>query len=373
MKRGQTWALKGWMLGALMLIAAQAEAAGWSQPAQSAAGTGLAGNAMLSVADASVLAWNPSAIAWQDGGRFTAVAANLYRNSSVRLAGGVAPNRIPDATDAELFLSWRPHEGNWGFGLSYARNYRADNDWSAAFPGRADLFRLSATRLGLDAVYQPKSSLAVNLGLDLLLAKTTVAQGARVFSARGKPAYGAHASLTWEFAPYWRLGLMATSSTRLSFSSAGSGLKLRLPEQVSLALSRDLADAVRLETDLVWTRWSRVHGISVTGPSAQQHTFALRDTVSAGLSLTWFWHPGVELRAGYRFEPGANRAAGFHPFIADQPGHTIALGAGGRMMGLSLDVGYSYTFHPKRTAQGSFAGTYRDREQALVFSMTSFF
>ena len=43
------------------------------------------------------------------------------------------------------------------------------------------------------------------------------------------------------------------------------------------------------------------------------------------------------------------------------------------MFGLHMDLAYSYTFQPKKTVTGSFAGTYRDRHHSLAFSVSKRF
>jgi long-subunit fatty acid transport protein len=76
---------------------------------------------------------------------------------------------------------------------------------------------------------------------------------------------------------------------------------------------------------------------------------------------------------GYAYDQGANRSAGFNPVIADQDGHRISLGAGGEAYGIHLDIAYIYTYYTKKTVTGAFAGTYRDRKQAVSFSVSRIF
>ncbi len=360
-------ALMIWLAGA-----AGAHAAGFALPEQSASGAGLAGNAMLSLNDASVLQWNPAALAWLDGTSFTVGLGMHYRNSSVRLAGGVGPNHTPDVTNGHLFVGWKPHDSDWGFGFGFRPDFQARNDWRSVFPGRADVFDLTVDHGSADAVRMLDSGLAIGAGLDAWAGKALLQQGAASLSARAFAA-GGHVSLLWKPAPFWRVGLFARSGARFSFTQGGSRLKVRLPDTVRAAVSRDFGDAWRLEFDLGWTRWSALKDLNVSGASPQSHPLSLRDTVRAGFGLTWTWRPDTQFRFGYAWDQGANKAAGFNPLIADQDAHVLALGAGGRLFGAHLDLAWVYAFHPKKAATGAFAGQYRDRKQALMFSVSNRF
>ncbi len=360
-------ALAIWLAGAT-----GANAAGFELPEQSASGAGLADNAMLSLSDASVLHWNPAALAWMDGTSFTVGLGMHYRNSSVRRAGGVGPNHTKDVTNGHLFIGWKPHDSDWGFGFGFRPSYQARNDWSSVFPGSADVFDLTVDHASIDAVRMLDSNLAVGAGLDGWAGKARIRQGAASLSARGFSA-GGHVSLLWKFAPFWRMGLFARSGARLSFTQGSNRLKVRLPDAVRLAVARDFGDAWRLEFDLGWTHWAALKNLDVTGPNPQSNPLSLRDSLRAGFGLTWTWRPDAQFRFGYAWDRGANKAAGFNPLMADQDAHVFALGAGGRLFGAHLDLALLYAFHQKRTAKGAFAGQYRDRKVAMIFSVSNRF
>ncbi|MDX8401021.1 MAG: outer membrane protein transport protein, partial [Mariprofundaceae bacterium] len=340
---------QAWLALALALMTgiAGARAAGFEQGAPTASGAGLAGNAMLSLYDASILHWNPAGLAWMDGTSFTAGMGTWYRNASVRLPSGVAPNRTVDVTNGHVFIGWKPHDSDWGAGFGFRPDFQVRNDWSSVFPGQADVFDLTVDHASLDVVRMMRSGLAVGAGLDGWIGKVSLQQGASTLNGRAL-AGGGHVSMLWKPAPFWRVGVFARSGARLSFTQGANRLKVRLPDTVRLAAARDVADVWRLEFDLGWTRWSALKDLNVTGVQPQSHPLALRDSLRAGLGLTWTWRPDAQFRFGYAFDQGANKTAGFNPILADQDAHVLAIGAGGRLFGVHLDVAWSYAYQPRK-------------------------
>jgi long-subunit fatty acid transport protein len=169
---------------------------------------------------------------------------------------------------------------------------------------------------------------------------------------------------------------MFRSGSSISISGqANDKLSFKLPDEMTAGIAHDFADVWKLEADVKWTRWSALKDlhVSTSGVISQSNPLNLRDTLTVMTGVTWTWRQNSQLRAGYAYDQGANRSIGFNPVIADQDGHRISLGAGGDAYGMHMDLAYTYTHYTKKTATGAFAGTYRDRKQAVNFSVSKTF
>jgi long-subunit fatty acid transport protein len=221
-------------------------------------------------------------------------------------------------------------------------------------------------------VYAISSTLAVAHGVDIYQAKANITQAGVKFSGKEKASFGVNIGVSWKPAPQWMMGLTLRSGTKAKIKSGAAQLDLKLPEQVSLGVAHDVNDALRLEADIDYERWSRIKNLNVQGTSIVNKV-DLKDTVALKTSLTWYWLPNTTLRMGYAYEQGANSTSAFQQAIADQAGHRLSIGAGGEVFGVHVDIAYAYTFHSKQSVTGLVAGTYRDRKQALAFSISKVF
>jgi len=368
-------------LGAIVLcciFATAAEAGGIATRNYSASGLGVANAFVAGVEDVSAVAYNPSALAWQDGVQVMADNNIRYRNSSVDLGTGigVAPNLAGTGNPSSAYLAWMPHDSNIGVALGFNRPYRAENNWNTAFPGLSGHTTISLNRASLDAVLRISSSLAVAAGGDWYLASANMQQGAQQFSGNGRSSYGGHLSLKWKPTPTWSLGMLARLGASVDITGSGNqSVNLKLPDEVTIGVAKDVYDSIRLELDADWSRWSKMKNLNVVngGVITQANTLDLKDTLSIMAGATWYWRENTQFRFGYAYEQGANSSSGFNPIVADQSGHKIALGAGGDMFGVHGDVAYSYTFYPNKRAAGAFAGVYRDRRHAFSISLSKAF
>jgi long-subunit fatty acid transport protein len=362
-------------LGSLFMGSAWAYAGGFTQPDQSASAAGVANAYVATADDASALAYNPAGIAWQSGVSVTAGFRMNWRDSSVVLpAGSIGSNNGNETSIGYVYASRMPHDGRLGVGVGMSPLYKANNEWSTAFPGAAGLTKLMVDHATLDIIYAINSDMAFAVGGDWYVTRATLSQGTTTFQGNDLGGFGGHASLMWKPIPTWSTGLMFRSGSRVSISGqANNTLSFKLPDEVTAGIAHDFADVWRLEVDVKWTRWSALKDLNVSGTSPQSNPLDLRDTVTVMSGLTWTWRQGSQLRAGYAYDQGANRSVNFNPVIADQDGHRISLGAGGDAYGVHMDLAYTYTYFTKNTVTGPNAGTYRDRKQAVNFSVSKTF
>jgi len=363
------------MMFGLLGISAPLQAAGFLQSELAASAAGV-GNAFVATADDVAAAiYNPSGKAWQDGWDLSMGYIVDYRDSSVRLPAGVAPNNGSEPNMFYFYGGWMPLDSSLGITFAYAPMYHIQNDWGLVFGAAAGNTSLRVDDIAMDAVYAVNSSLAVSLGADWYLSDVTMVQGGVTFKDRDLTSFGGHASLLWKPAPGWSLGVNARSGASINMSSGNQKMTIKLPDQIQAGLAYLIADRWRLEGDVQWVRWSSIGDMNVTsgGTVVMANPLNLRDTISAMAGLTWTLRENTQVRLGYAYEQGAQKRQGFNPLISDQDGHRVSLGGGGEAFGLHLDAVYSYTFYPKKTVSGPYAGTYRDRRQMLALSMSKHF
>jgi len=361
--------------GAMLLGAATAAASGFMQPNLSASGAGVANAFVATADDASAAAYNPAAAAWQEGLELSLGTIIDYRNSSATTAAGSIGNAAQAPNSFYLYGTWMALENDWGITGGFAPLYDARNEWGTFFGANSGNLRLTVDHGTLDAIYAVNSSLAFGIGADWYSSRMLLNEGAVTFNAKRSNSFGGHASLMWKFMPTWSLGLTARSGSNVKLKSGTNNLKLKLPDSLTLGIAHDFADVWRLETDVQWTRWSKLKDLNVTSGGAVVVTnpLNLRDTVSVMAGVTWTWRENSQVRFGYAYEQGASKTSGFNPLVADQDGHRISLGAGGDAFGLHLDAAYNYTFYTKKTVTGTFAGSYRDRRQSIDISASKRF
>ncbi len=371
--------MKQWIKGSAALVAlgllaiTDAQAAGFEQPNHAATAAGVANAVAATADDPSALIYNPAGIAWQHGLSIAFSGYTDYRNSSVKIPAGIAPNRGNNATSESLFVSWSPRSSRWSAGFGLSPLYQLDNDWRVAFPGSAGTAKITVDHLTLDSVYAYNSDLAVGAGLDWYVTRAQMQQNGNNFSGRDMGGFGLHLSTLWKVRPAWSLAAVYRSGASVSIHQGSAQMAFKLPDHLTLAVAHDLNDHWRLEGDLKYSRWSLLKQLNVTqaGAVVQNNPLNLHDAITLMTGLTWTWRENAQIRFGYAFEQGANRSAGFSPIVADQDGHRLSLGAGGQIGVVHLDLAYQYVFYAQKSATGAFAGTYRDRRQSLLFTLST--
>ncbi|MDQ6973290.1 MAG: outer membrane protein transport protein [Mariprofundaceae bacterium] len=358
-------------LGILSLLGGAlqpANASGFANSDASAVGVGLANAMVAGVTDVSAASYNPAAVAWLDGIEVQLNSAIELRNASVVTATGMPSNAGNNYKVQGFHAIWMPHTSNIGASMALTRPFAAHNAWFG------EQTNLEVDRLSLDVVYALSSTLAVAHGLDMYQSRIQMIQGAATFSGSERVSFGINIGVNWKPLPFWRAGLLLRTGTQAKVTNTAQTVNLNLPETLTLGISHDIVDKFRVEGDMTYTHWSRLKNLNVQG-GAINHALALKSTLSFKTGLTYYWLPNTVFRMGYAYEQAANSANQVQPAIMDQPGHRFSLGAGGNLLGVQLDLAYTYGFfaHQTVTAPVAFAGNYRDRQQTLAFSLSKKF
>ncbi|MFQ5518771.1 MAG: OmpP1/FadL family transporter, partial [Mariprofundus sp.] len=267
-------------IGLAMLFMPQAMAGGFAVNGVSASAMGVADAVVAAADDVSAASYNPAGLAWQDGIQGMAGLKVQYRNSSSEITAGTASNRGSTGNLGHLYASWMPHDSNLGVSLAYSRPFAVDNDWSSGLPA-AGQTRIKADRLSVDAIYSIGSSLAIAVGAEWYISSASLSQPGNVFNGNDKTAFGGHLSVKWKPAPMWSLGAMARMGAKLNLSgNANQTLDIQLPDELTVGVAYDLIDAVRLELDTTWSRWSKLTDLNVLSGTTlvQSNALDMQDT-----------------------------------------------------------------------------------------------
>ena len=342
--------------------------------AASAAG---AANAVVASADDLAAAiYNPSGLAWQQGVQAMVGSQSRYRNNNAEV-GGLSYEGDANLTDRNMIaISWLPHGSDLGIAASMSSPYGSKMDWSALYPALGSM-DLRFKRYTVDGFYRINNTMGVAMGLDAYNASLSLADNTTTFAGSDWSKIGGHASLRWEFSPFWFVGLNVRQGIDVKLSnSAGAQATVTLPDEISLGVAHDLwDDEMRVELDLKHSKWSAFEDINVSnnGVTSKSIVTNFNDTTDIRLGAIWNWRHDTQLRFGYAYEQGANPSDGYQPLLSDQSGHKLTAGFGGVMSGMHLDVAYTALLTPKVNATGTYAARYSDARYNLMFSLTKKF
>jgi len=352
----------------------------------SAAAAG-AGNAFTATADdPTAMHYNPAGLAWQPGVNIAFSGAIRFENQSIKqsAARGTPYNDQTISNLAGLYGNWMPAGSNWGLGIAFDTPYSLNTGWQTAFGGVAKATSIDVLHMGLDSVYALNSSLAIAVGGDWYVAQGDINSATTTFSGQDNASFGGHISVMWHPRPAWALGGMLKSGSSLKLSGTARGavagnasVTVKLPDVARFGVMHVFNDALRLEVDTSWTRWSTLKNLDVVGSTRELNTLNLNDSFGLMTGLSWFWRENTTLRFGYAFDQAATKDAGYKPRVVDANTHRVSLGAGGDMLGMHFDLAYVYAFSPARTipvaSTSIYDGTYRTRRQSLALSVGKHF
>ena len=353
----------------------------------SAAAAG-AGNAFTATADdPTAMHYNPAGLAWQPGVNMTFSGALRFENQSVKQsAARGTPYNDQDITNlAGLYGNWMPAGSDWGLGVSFDTPYALNTGWQTSFGGGAKTTTIDVLHMGLDSVHALNSSLAVAVGGDWYVAQGDINSTTTTFSGQDNASFGGHVSVMWHPRPAWSIGGMLKSGANINLTGTASGtggvtgnanVTVKLPDVARFGVMHVFNDALRLEVDTSWTRWSTLKNLDVVSSTGSEaNTLNLNDSFGLMTGLSWFWRENTTLRFGYAFDQAATKDAGYKPRVVDANTHRVSLGAGGDMLGMHFDLAYVYAYSPKRdvSAGSIYDGTYRNRRQSLALSIGKHF
>ena len=349
------------LLALAPLFAPSARADGFRNPPPGAAALGQGGNVQALGTDAAATSFNP---------------ANLTRLAAPELYGGflIARSRItfetPDGFSAKSENDWQalPHlyfgtgpvggdrRLHLGMGLTTPYGQSAEWDRNSPFKYSAPYqAEMSVVSLNPNAAYRLCDRLSVGAGVDLFSSMIEFKQeipwtrlngtpdGVAKFEADGA-GLGVNAGLAWRPGAGQALALTYRSPVRVDYEGdftvtghpmARPGGELRtdfetditFPDRVGLAWGMALTDALRVEADAEWLKWSRVDNLPLDVDSdfgvlpGRSIPYDWKDTWTYGVGAAWDVAANWTLRAGYTFIESPVPNETFSPILSDADQH----------------------------------------------------
>jgi long-chain fatty acid transport protein len=153
-----------------------------------------------------------------------------------------------------------------------------------------------------------------------------------------------------------------------AFTNGRFKAALTLPETLTLALHRDVSEALNLTASTTWTRWSRVRELRVkfdNGAPDAVTPFAWRNSWRAAAGAQYRLNSAWTLRGGVAYDQTPVSTAQRSPIIPDANRIMVGVGLSYRISAsASIDAGYAHWFvhdatvNQNTVAGGTLAGTY---------------
>ena len=365
------------LIGLVLAAAGPANATGFRTFSLSTAGMGLA-NAMGADAEhTSSMAYNPSALAFQEGLNLEAGGMRLGQfGTNEKLERGSRTTRASrDLYLHNAFATYRAPAWDLGTGLSVTRPFRMDSDWSNRFSeaGAATRTLLDLVKVSPTLAYRLRPDLAVAVGGDYYNAYdfeySSVASGGGEIVRQGDgDAWGGTAGIM-----FWREGwsVAATYTSGAELELSGKNLDeqaFRLPglARVGLKMRPSLGWSIHLGA--VRTDWSRYEGLEGVD-SGKDWSATVGYRLGAMLRLS----DRARLRFGYSYDEDPKDEATFDPRSPSGTRHMLTLGGGWDGDILRYNLAYGYAFHRPHDVSGAAVGAYDGRIRSsgsyLLFSL----
>jgi len=359
----------------LLATAPSAGAVGFQRFGLSTAGMGLA-NAMGADAEhVSSMAYNPSALAFQEGAHSQVGFMRRYGRLEAP-TGKTSPEANFYAHD--IYATYRGAGSPLGVGLGVNRPFRMDSDFSGDFSSP-----FAATRTQLDLIdvnpalaYKLRPDLAVSLGADYYRAldfeySSLDATGSSEVARTGDGGgWGGTAGLM-----FWREGwsVAATYKSGADLEMEGKNLpgnNFHLPARARVGLKVRPTLRWSVHLDAVRTSWSRYNGLEDVPGELEKDW---QDTMGYRLGGMYRFSDKVALRFGYSYDEDPKDELTFDPRSASGDRHMLTLGGGWEGDLLRFNLAYAYAFDTSRKVRGAavpeYDGTHRTKAQFLLFSV----
>ncbi len=365
------------MLLAGLFLARTAGAVGFQSHSLSTAGMGL-GNALGADAEhVSSMAYNPAALAFQEGLSLEAGVMRLgqFGREEKMESGPVTTRATRDLYFHDAFATYRSPGQAWGAGLAVTRPFRMDSDWGGKFTEAG-----AATRTLLDLVaasptvaLRIRPDLAVSLGGSYYNAYdfeySSVAAGGGEIVRQGEgDGWGGNAGVM-----FWREGwsLAATYKSGADLDLSGENLDGRtftLPGRARIGIKWRPSLRWSLHLDAIRTEWSRYEGLEGVDPEKDW-----KDTVGYRLGTMVRLSDRASLRFGYGYDEDPKDDATFDPRSPSGDRHLLTLGGGWDGDLLRFNLAYAYAIPRTRHLSGADIAEYDGRNRTtgsyLLFSV----
>jgi long-chain fatty acid transport protein len=382
--------------GLTVLLAAQAQASGFSVPELSTAGLSTSNAMVANPNEIGAFAYNAAAMSFHDSSSVALGGLFINMNLSINNASGNHDSHSPEWVAAPLFQAAIKVNDQWRIGLGATTPFGLETRWDeGTFPLLSGSRTLTVPTLGtitLPTGNQPTKSLlqvlditptasyrindlfSVSAGLDYYWVKQAELNSSLA------DLQGRGSGLGWNLGlmfrkDAWSLGAsfhsaatvavdgtytpLDTTLVMLGRLTPGQTAKLDLDLPWRLQLGARYAINPQLAVEVDWTRvgWSQFDKIEVKTKSGGTIVFtdtnAWEDADAIRVGLTYDVRPSTQLRFGYSYDETGQSDAHFSARVPDSDRQLFSIGVAQRLgQGVTVEAGYMYVMVDDRQYSG---------------------
>lgn len=363
------------VMGSVLLISSNAQAAGFALAEQSASGMGNAYAGVAAIAeDASTIFFNPAGMTYINGTQAVGALHLIKPNAEFKNRGtlGVMGDEGPNAGDLAFvpnfyFMTELTPSIKAGIGVNvpFGLKTEYDDQWLGRF--HAVKSELKTININPSIAFKVNDQLSLGFGVSAMKAEAELTR--QVFTGGPEPevrikgddwGFGFNLGAIYQATADTRVGVAYRSKVKqeldgkAKFEAPLAGLnsdvtaKVDLPESFSASVFSRLNSKWDLMADVTWTRWSRFQELRILRNNGTTLTVTpenWENTMRYSIGINYHYSDTIKLRAGlaYDEEPISDEFR-----TARIPGNDrkwVSLGAGWKVTPVStLDIGYSHLF-----------------------------
>lgn len=403
----------GWcVVLALLGWSGSAQANGFRNPPETAAGMALDGGRLNLTDDASAVAVNPAGLAELKNKSAVGSVTMIHTETKYRSPAGRAKTDEPIKLLPNIFAAFPTSGQGPVVGVGVTTPFGQSTVWE-----EDSLFRYTApfeaqlmvVNVNPSLGYQVNDALSIGAGLDVFSSQLTFKQfipwssqvpgapdGKLKFDADGDGLgwnVGARVNITerHHLSATYRSpvkvdydGDFTASQTPPPLQALGLGQKsdfsteIEFPAIVVVGYGLDLTDRIRVGVDAEWVEFSRYDELPLD--IAQNNPLLLQGSIPQNWDDIWTFGTGVEcqlndrvvLRGGYKYLPSPVPSSTLAPTLPDADKHQLSAGVGFQQGSHRVDVAYAYAILDDRTIgdnlNPAYNGSYESTSHILSLS-----
>ncbi|MEI8170890.1 MAG: outer membrane protein transport protein [Rhodoferax sp.] len=377
----------------LLVLSANAAAAGFALIEQSASGMGnaFAGGAAIAD-DASTVFFNPAGMSRMSGKQIVIAAHAITPSAKYTSAIGVPSGGDAGSTsivpNAYFVMEVNPA---LKFGLGVNAPFGLQTEYDSNWVGKQQAIKskIETVNVNPSLSYQVNDRLSLGGGLDYqhITGELSQDQGGAIGIAvinGSDNTWGYNLGVLYRVDANTRLGvayrstmsytLNGTVTTSLPFANGPVSLNIKLPDTLSISGVHQYSDKWDVMADVTFTGWSSFKQVKIvdgTGATLSNTPENWKDTVRVAVGVTHHYNPQWLVRAGLAYDqapvPNEFRTAR----IPDNNRTWLSFGGQYKpSMTSAIDVGYSHLFVSDSTINSptpapSLIGTYKNSVDIL--------
>jgi long-chain fatty acid transport protein len=256
-------------------------------------------------------------------------------------------------------------------GLGLSPTFGNITDWSKTFIGRyqGTSSEVSAINANPSVAWRMNNVISLGAGFNIvrfdadLRGMTTVptSMDSRTKLTGADVGFGYNLGAMLQVIPSTRLGIAYRSSINLNVDGDFEGLSskipasasIKLPDTISVAISKMVNAKLQLLADFTWTGWSSIPALIVESvmdrATLQNERLGFKDSYRLGFGAQYQYNDGLRLKVGVAYDQSPiTNARDRTVRLPDSDRTLLAVGFNQRIgQRTSFDVGYSHVFLEK--------------------------